>query len=329
MRFLLHLVVVTFVSLSSTANANDQDAMQILEKMTSAAKTLTYEGVFNYQSGRNLQSIRIFHRADENGELERMISLNGAAREVIRSNDMVTCINPDGKQVSISRRPLGRGFPSDLPRRFSSAAPYYKIELAGKNRIAGKEAYRLLITPNDNYRYGYRLWVDVDTYLLLKSELIAKDGDALETFSFSSVSTGEPIPDYKFKSLLAGDDMVWHKTDPENPLDIDKHEDEFAWQVNWLPDGFALVAQQNRLSVSNGAEVEQRVYSDGLSSVSIFVEKIRARHNHLHGASHVGGINAFGTIMNAHFVTVVGEVPAVTVEKMGSTISFTLAEQDD
>lgn len=327
MRFLLHLLVVTFVSFSTTASADNPEAMQILEKMTSAAKTLTYEGVFNYQSGRNLQSIRIFHRADENGELERMISLNGAAREVIRSNDMVTCINPDGKQVNISRRPLGRGFPSDLPRRLSSAAPYYEVEMGGKSRIAGKEAYQLLITPIDNYRYGYHLWVDADTYLLLKSELVGQDGDVLETFSFSSVSTGEPIPDYKFKSLLADDDMVWHKTEPGKPIDIEKHPHEFEWQVNWLPDGFALVALQNRLRANNGADIEQRVYSDGLSSVSVFIEKIRAKHNHLHGASHVGGINAFGTIMNAHFVTVVGEVPAVTVEKIGSTIAFTPVNQ--
>jgi sigma-E factor negative regulatory protein RseB len=328
MRVVLHLLFVTFLSLSATAQADDPRAMQILEKMTSAAKTLTYEGVFNYQSGRNLQSIRIFHRSDESGELERMISLNGAAREVIRSNDMVTCINPEGKQVNVSRRPLGRGFPSDLPRRFSSAAPYYEVEMGAKNRVAGKDAYQLLITPIDNYRYGYRLWVDVDTYLLLKSELIAQDGDVLETFSFSSVSTGEPIPDYKFKSLLADDDMVWHKTEPQEPLDIEEHDHELAWQVNWLPDGFALVALQNRLRANNGADVEQRVYSDGLSSVSVFIEKIRAKHNHLHGASHVGGINAFGMIMNAHFVTVVGEVPAVTVEKIGGAIAFTQAEQE-
>ena len=90
MRFLLHLFLVMSVAWSASIQANDKEAVQMLERMTEAAKNLTYEGVFAYQSGKTLQSIRIFHRADARGEVERLISLNGAAREVIRSNDMVT-----------------------------------------------------------------------------------------------------------------------------------------------------------------------------------------------------------------------------------------------
>ena len=195
MRFLLHLFLVMTMALSATTQANDKEAVQMLERMTEAAKSLTYEGVFAYQSGKNLQSIRIFHRADARGELERLISLNGAAREVIRSNDMVTCINPEGKQVNVSRRPLGRGFPSDLPRRLNSATPYYQVELGEMDRVAGRQAHELIITPVDNYRYGYRLWVDAETDLLLKSELRNDAGEVLETFAFSSLSTGIHIPE--------------------------------------------------------------------------------------------------------------------------------------
>lgn len=328
MRFLLHLFLVMMVTLSATAHANDKEAVQMLERMTEAAKNLTYEGVFAYQSGKNLQSIRIFHRADARGELERLISLNGAAREVIRSNDMVTCINPDGKQVNVSRRPLGRGFPSDLPRRLNSATPYYQVELGETDRIAGRSAHELIITPVDNYRYGYRLWVDNDTDLLLKSELRDEEGDVLETFAFSALSTGVHIPEHKLKSQMNGEEMTWHRTEPETPVNMAKRTNNVShWRMQWLPDGFALVAQQTRLRASNGANVEQRVYSDGLSSVSIFIEKIRARHNHLRGGSHVGAINAYGTVMHAHFVTVVGEVPAMTVEKIGNAITNLSAQQ--
>ena len=83
-----------------------------------------------------------------------------------------------------------------------------------------------------------------------------------------------------------------------------------------------MVAQQNRLKARNNAKVEQRVYSDGLSSISIFMERIRARHSHLHGGSRMGAVNAFGTIISAHFVTVVGEVPSTTVEKVGASIQY-------
>ena len=94
------------------------------------------------------------------------------------------------------------------------------------------------------------------------------------------------------------------------------------WQIVWLPEGFNLVVHQNRIKARNGAAVEQRVYSDGLSSISVFAEKIRARHSHLHGGSKMGAVNAFGTIINAHFVTVVGAVPARTVEKVGNSIRY-------
>jgi sigma-E factor negative regulatory protein RseB len=322
MRFLLHLSLVMLVSLSLPVNASDEQAIHMLERMTEAAKKLNYEGVFAYQSGRNLQSIRIYHRADARGELERLVSLNGAAREVIRSNDMVTCINPEGKRVNVSRRPLGRGFPSDLPRRLNSATPYYDVELGDTDRVAGRKAHELLITPVDNYRYGYRLWVDEESYLLLKSELIAENGDVLETFSFSSLTTDIHIPEHKLTPQMDGKEMTWHRTEPETMNNTDKSDKLSRWEAKWLPEGFALVALQNRLRASNGAHVEQRVYSDGLSSVSVFIEKIRAHHKHLRGGSHMGAINAFGTILHSHFVTVVGEVPAHTVEKIGSAIEY-------
>lgn len=328
MRFLLHALLGLSLVLPVMVSAADNDeAVKMLERMTEAAKTLTYEGVFAYQAGKNMQSIRIYHRADARGELERLISLNGAAREVIRSNDMVTCINPEGKQVNVSRRPLGRGFPSDLPRRLNSATPFYDVNLGETDRIAGRKAHELVITPEDEYRYGYRLWVDAETYLLLKSELVGSDGEVLETFTFSSINTDVHIPEHKFKPQMSGEEMTWHRSEPEQPLNTANLSQEHHWRPAWLPEGFSQVAYQTRLRASNGTDVEQRVYSDGLSSVSVFIEKIRARHSHLRGGSHVGAINAYGTIMQAHFVTVVGEVPAVTVEKIGNSISFADAQQ--
>lgn len=323
MRFVLPLLLACSLALPSLTNAaNNDEAISMLERMTEAAKDLTYEGVFAYQSGKNLQSIRIYHRADSRGELERLISLNGAAREVIRSNDMVTCINPEVRQVNVSRRPLGRGFPSDLPRRLSSATPFYEVTMGEMDRIAGRKAQELVIKPHDQYRYGYRLWVDADTDLLLKSELVGNDGDVLETFAFSSLNTDVHIPEHKFEPQTSGEEMTWHRSEPEKPLNTANQSQLSQWRAEWLPDGFSQVAYQTRLRASNGADVEQRVYSDGLSSVSVFIEKIRAKHTHLRGGSHVGAINAFGTIMHSHFVTVVGEVPAETVEKIGNNINF-------
>lgn len=321
MRIFLQICLALSLTLGAMTSSADPEAMKVLERMGLAAKQLNYEGVFAYQMGNNLQSIRIIHRSDENGEMERLVSLNGAAREVIRTNDLVTCIYPEGKRVHVNQRPLGRGFPSDLLRRLGSATPYYEVETGQDGRVADRQAQELIIKPIDNYRYGFRLWVDSDSDLLLKSELVADNGDILETFAFSTVEMGKVIPDSLLQSqITSGDKMTWDRTEPETAANMAASTSTAKWQVVWLPEGFALVARQTRLKAKNGATVEQHVYSDGLSSVSVFIEKIRARHKHLSGGSTMGAVNAFGTILNAHFVTVVGEVPAVTVEKIGASI---------
>ena len=320
MRQVFRFCVALLVLFIPTVQA-ESASIELLERMSQAAKQLNYEGVFAYQSGKTFQSVRIYHRNNDGTESERLISLNGAAREVIRSNDTVTCINPDGKQINVSQRPLGRGFPSDLPRRLRSATPFYELTLEGEDRIAGKLTQRLEIKPVDSYRYGYRLWMDKETDLLLKSELIGENKEVLETFEFTDIETGIEIPDASLKAQMSGNEMVWHRTEPGEMTTQDLVA--FSnWQAKWLPDGFTLVAHQNRLRANNGAHIEQRVYSDGLSSVSVFIAKMRAQHNHFHGGSHMGAVNAFGSVIHAHFVTVVGEVPAVTVEKIGAAIEY-------
>ncbi|ODN66505.1 MucB/RseB C-terminal domain-containing protein [Methylophaga muralis] len=315
-RFCVALLVLFIPTVQA-----ESASIELLERMSQAAKQLNYEGVFAYQSGKTFQSVRIYHRNDDGTESERLISLNGAAREVIRSDDTVTCINPDGKQINVSQRPLGRGFPSDLPRRLSSATAFYELKLGDEDRIAGKLTQRVDIKPVDSYRYGYRLWMDKETDLLLKSELIDEQGEVLETFEFTDIQTGVDIPDASLKAQMSGNEMVWNRTEPGEMTtqDLAKFSN---WQTKWLPEGFMLVAHQNRLRSNNGAHVEQRVYSDGLSSVSVFIEKMRSQHNHFHGGSHMGAVNAFGSVIHAHFVTVVGEVPAVTVEKIGAAIQY-------
>jgi len=329
MRHLVRVYLVLFFSLSSANSYADPDAMALLERMGSAAKKLNYDGVFTYQTGHKVQAIRIIHRANENGEVERLLSLDGAARELIRTNNVVTCIFPEGKRINVDRRPLGRGFPSDLLSRLSSATPYYAITIGKPGRVADRKAMKLLVTPVDHYRYGYHLWVDEQSDLLLQSNLLTDDGEVLERFTFSSINLNVDIPEAALQPQISGQELTWirNQTEPvskakNKQLDEGQHP---LWQVAWLPEGFGLVAEQSRRKSQDGTLVEQRVYSDGLSSVSVFIEKRNNKHRHLEGGSTMGAINAFGTKVNSHFVTVVGQVPSHTVEKIGRSIE--LAQQ--
>jgi sigma-E factor negative regulatory protein RseB len=313
------------LSISSAISMAEPEAMALLERMGSAAKKLNYDGVFTYQMGRKVQAIRIIHSANENGEVERLLSLNGAARELIRTNDHVTCIFPEGKRINVDRRPLGRGFPSDLLSRMSSAAPYYDITMGENGRVANRKATQLVVTSVDDYRYGYHLWVDNETDLLLQSDLLTNKGQVLERFTFSSINLNVEIPELALKPQIEGQALSWNRnqTEPVNKRRAKAQGLQSSlWQVGWLPEGFALVAEQSRSKAHNDKVVEQRVYSDGLSSVSVFIEPKAAAHHHLEGGSRMGAINAFGLVEDSHYITAVGQVPGHTVEKIGRSITM-------
>lgn len=299
-----------------------EEEKSILNQMTIAAKQLNYEGVFSYSIGKRQQSIKIIHRGDQQGEVERLISLNGVAREVIRNNEMMTCIYPEGKSVQPNHRPLGLGFPSDFLKRLNSASPYYQFSLGQEDRVAGHYTQELKVIPIDNYRYGYRLWVDKDSHLLLQSDLVDEQDNVLETVAFSSVEIANTIPEQLLHAQLQGNEMTWNRAEHIMNIKMSAKNAQSLWQIMWMPQGFVLVAQQNRFKARNGVSVEQQVYSDGLNSISIFIEKIHSQQSHLHGVSKMGTNNAFGTIINGYFVTIVGEVPAQTVDKVGHSIKY-------
>ena len=321
------LVVQSLILLAVPAYADDI-AENKLKKMNDVARTLNYQGVFSYQSNNNqLQSIKIIHRSNEQGEVEKLVSLNGVEREVIRVNDRMTCIYPEGKAVQENRRPLGRGFPTDLLRRLNAASNYYEISLGKEERIAAHHTQELIMSPIDDYRYGYNLWVDKQNDLLLQANLVNTQGNVLETFAFSSVAMNVEISDVSLDVEMKGNQVTWNRKEQSEHRNAKNVSTASPWQVQWVPEGFALISQKNRFNLKNGAAVEQRVYSDGLNSVSIFFEKIRSQHGHLSGGSTMGLVNAFGTVINANFVTIVGEVPAITTEKIAASISYEQRDQ--
>jgi len=321
----MRIILISLCLLFSVNTYAESDVVILLNKMTVAAEDSNYQGIFTVQTNNKMQSIRIIHRADQLGEIERLISLDGVQREVVRNNDMMMCIYPEGQKVQVNHRPLGGGFPADLLRRLMAASDYYQLVSGQQGRIAAQQAQALMIKPIDQYRYGYRLWVDQNSYLLLQSEMVDNTGKAMESYTFSSVEQGGAISDHALKPEMKGNEMSWDRLESDMERRKSNLQGDSLCQVTWLPVVCCLISQQQRIKANNGAAIEQHVYSDGLSSISVFFEKIRARHSQLHGSAQRGAVNVFGSISNAHFITVVGEVPAQTVEKVGNSIQ--LSEQ--
>ena len=310
-------LLLTALSASAPSSAETPSAQTWLQRMTEAAQTLNYDGTFVYRSGNQLESMRIIHRADARGERSRLVSLSGERREVLRDRNQVVCILPDDQSVVVAKTRPPNLFSSSILTAKEGFANYYSLSVSGGDRVAGRITEVLSLSPHDAYRYGYRLWVDRETGFLLKSDLLGTGGHPLEQFIYTRISLPELIPDHLLEPGISGRELTWHFSDDTGAGSSTKTTSD--WKVAWLPDGFMMADQAESPMPTGGTLVKQMVFTDGLASLSVFVEPL-GDHEPLDGLSAMGALNAYGLILDDHQVTVVGEVPPATVEAVARSV---------
>jgi sigma-E factor negative regulatory protein RseB len=292
-----------------------------LVKISNAAHRLNYDGTFVYRLGDQIEVMRIVHKVDGGRVRERLVSLNGAPREIIRDDKAVLCYLSDEKSVAVNHRGIDKQkFPALLPDRLQDLDANYRIELGRPGRIAGRSAQQVLVQPRDQLRYGYHLWADRDSGLLLKAEILDEQGLPLEQFLFTHLSVGGPIPD----SALVAD-----KANTAIKLKWLRGEDggaetlvESAWTMDSLPKGFRQTGRLHRKVPQRNAIVEHHIFSDGLASVSVFFEKLEKPMPAMEGVSHIGAVHAYGTRVSEYQITAVGEAPAETVTQFAKSATL-------
>jgi len=304
---------------SGNSKADNIDVVENwLSKMHQAAHTVNYQGIFVYGQKNNLSSMRIIHSADANGERERLLSLDGTGREVIRSKNSVTCILPDSKSVTVEKNRPKSKFPPAFPVKVSELSRNYTFYLAGKETVAGHTAQKIIIEPKDQFRYGHALWIDDKTGLLLKTHLMDETKQTIEKFMFTQIDYMENIPEKLLKPSISGQNFTWYESGQ------DKKEEKnvsSSWRVKHLPSGFNADMNRRHVMPRSGIAIEQLMYSDGLSSVSVFIEKHSNNNDQITGDSQMGAINACGRgLENNIHVTVVGEVTNATVKMMCDSV---------
>jgi sigma-E factor negative regulatory protein RseB len=310
------------VLLAAASQAAAQDSpRQWLEEMSSALQTLDYDGTFVYLHDGRMDAMRIIHQMSEGGQRERLVSLTGSAREVLRDDKAVTCIKPDNKSVMIGKSRPRPPFPV-LPRDLGKASRNYLIEDLGDDRMAGYNARVIAITPKDEFRYGYRFWIEQNTRMLLKYDLRNPDGVPIEQVMFTTVGIGAEIPQAELQPSLTGDGYTWHRQEDVRgtPVTASGKPD---WEVRQLPDGFKLTHIQEKRMREDAEAAEHMVFSDGLATVSVYVEKREHQDDSLNGLSSMGAMNAYGLMVDGYQVMVVGEVPPATVRMIAHSLSRT------
>lgn len=289
-----------------------------LSKMHQAAHMVNYQGVFVYGQKNNLSSMRIIHSADASGERERLLSLDGTGREVIRNKNSVTCILPDSKSVMVEKNRPKSNFPPAFPVKVNELSRNYTFYLAGKETVAGHTAQKIIIQPKDKYRYGHTLWIDDKTGLLLKTYLMNEANQAVEKFMFTQIDFMEKVPEKLLKPSITGENFTWYESGKKKS---DEKDIPSKWRVKHLPNGFNADMNRKHVMPRSGIAIEQLMYSDGLSSISVFIEKHSNKNDQITGHSRMGAINACGrALKNGIHVTVVGEVTHAAVKMMCDSV---------
>lgn len=302
----------------STAIAADS-AHEWLMKINYAVRMLDYEGTFVYQHDSQLEAMRIVHKMENKSAKERLVSLNGAAREVIRDANEVRCYWPDKNSVVVEyRKANDKNFPAILPERLQDLDENYTMHLAQTERIAGRMTQRVIVKPKDIYRYGYHLWSDTQTGLLLKANLVDNQGKVLEQFMFTQVNIGGNIPASALAPESSGEGLTWYREEGAAKNSDSKQ----SWNATRLPKGFKLSMHMTRKAPTHKKPVEHLVYTDGLAVVSVFVEKQEKDAGlTMLGLSSMGAVHAHGIRVQDYQITTVGEVPAETVSLIGSSVT--------
>jgi sigma-E factor negative regulatory protein RseB len=295
-----------------------EDAGAFLARAATAARQLNYIGTIVFQHGGRVETSRLTHLNDGGVELEKLINLDGPAREVIRSAGEVRCYYPDAKIVRVEPRTFRNVFPSLSPEQQQALAQYYDFRRGETARVAGLEAQTYVFEPRDGLRYGHKFWADAATGLLLKARIVDEKGEVIEQFAFTDLAIGARIDREMVKPSWAGTPADWQLKQGGSAGDAVLHDT--GWVVNRVPPGFAKIGESFRLLRGKREPVAHLVYSDGLVAVSVFIEPLSTTPPQA-GFMQQGGLNVYTLRLGDYLVTVLGEAPARTVQQIAYSVA--------
>lgn len=305
------------VCIASAQSLSPPEAMAWLQRIAGAARQLNYTGTFVYQHGDTVETSRIIHVVDGSGEIERLETLDGPRREVVRTQDLVYTYHPDDKSLRVERRRPGRSFPQLLPDQLTAITEHYDIRKAEVERVGGLEAQALVLEPRDALRYGHKFWADTGTGLLLKAKMIGERNHTMELFAFTQLQIGGQIPRDMLKPSF---------TVPANPPGQVQAGGvtDTGWLIGNQPAGFHRVLEVRRMRESSqNGPLTHIVLSDGLAAVSVFIEPVSARTKGMPDGRLIqqGAIHIYTRVVGDQRVTVLGETPANTVMQIANSLS--------
>ncbi|MCW8833735.1 MAG: MucB/RseB C-terminal domain-containing protein [Colwellia sp.] len=334
--FSLHFLISACFSFSAIA-ADAEQARLSLERLSKSLRELNFNTSFVVVKNNQAEPYHWLHGvvdAPENKnvndgesskgeretvikkvELEILALLNGPRRDILRIGNTVSYIEPEYAPYSIDSSQISGPIPAVFGRDISILDSNYHFVSVGKSRVLGRAAQLIRIVPQDEHRYGYWLWLDQDSGLMLKLAVITRKGKLLEQIQFTHLEISETLSD-NLKNLYVTELPKVIELSAKNT------STDFAWQVNWLPSGFKEIkSDRHRINGSKQA-VEFMLFNDGLIDISVYVNPSAEKKRAIEYAND-GATLVLNQVVNNVEVSVVGKIPLASAKKIVNSVSFT------
>ncbi len=296
------------------ALASDKDPAAWLQRMATAVQTTNYEGtVLRIQDG-NVEALKVVHTVADGVIREKVVAQDGNGLEIIRNGNEVHCILPDRKTVLVEEWDDQSTLFSTLPSSKIRFGAEYDVSYVREDRVAGRKTIMIAIRPHDEYRYGHRVWLDIETGFPLQTQLFAGDGTAIEQVKFAEITLNAEVQASALAPSYSTDSFQWFN----RPTRHENRRVETDWVSENLPQGFRAVSLHEEKMPGNEDFVIHILYSDGLANVSVFIAENAAES--AEGPSRVAGSHSFSVVNAGRSITAVGEVPAITVEQIARSM---------
>ncbi len=291
-----------------------------LARMESALATRNYQGTFVHEHDGQTETLQVVHRTGGGEVRERIVSLDGSGREFIRRNSELSTYFPERQVVLVENSPGDDLLLAELRRLDTAGAQFYRLSEQATVRVSGRTAHVIAVEPLDDLRYGYQVWIDEASGMPLKTQQRDGSGRVIEQLVFTELTLPSRIPDAALQPSFDARDWRWVR---EPPAMTQSAAPSAPWPAADIPPGFRLTASTAQQLAVSGAAVTHLVYSDGLASVSVFLEPqggAPAQSHYVESMTSVGSSSALSTVAGGLKITAIGEVPPQTVRAIASAL---------
>lgn len=303
------------------AAAQGHDARAWLLRIHEAALQRNYQGTLVVSNGVQTSTSRVQHFADGGQQVERIDWLDGEARSMIRHNDVVHTLWPNAKLALIEQREPRATFPALFSGGEKRVLEWYELHPLGLDRVAGLPAEVVLLKARDALRFSQRLWAERRTGLLLRADVLAPNGQLMESVSFTEVSIG--MRSQAEQALAALRHLPGYRVIRNQALPTALEQE--GWLLAKPPAGFQEVTCARRsldvMAPDNSPIVLQTIFADGLTHISLFIEPFDPKRHQAEAVTTMGATSTLASRRGDHWVTVVGDVPLETLKKFVQALS--------